>query len=125
MKKLQRIISAFALVASFVVVPVVSTLPVAALDPGNAIQNGVNNAGGTGSSNNNLGDRIQTVINVILFFLGAAAVIMIVIGGIRYVLSGGDSGSVKSAKDTILYAVIGLVVAILAYAIVNFVIKSF
>jgi multisubunit Na+/H+ antiporter MnhB subunit len=60
-----------------------------------------------------------------LFILGAIAVIMIVIGGIRYTTSNGDSGSIKSAKDTILYAVVGLVVAMLAYAIVNFVVQSF
>ncbi len=59
-----------------------------------------------------------------LFVLGAAAVIMIVIGGIRYTVSGGDSSAVKGAKDTILYAVIGVVVALLAYAIVNFVIMN-
>jgi multisubunit Na+/H+ antiporter MnhB subunit len=53
------------------------------------------------------------------------AVIMIVIGGIRYTTSNGDSSQVKSAKDTIMYAVIGLVVAILAYAIVNFILSAF
>ena len=49
---------------------------------------------------------------------------MLIWGGIRYVLSGGDSGAVSSAKKTILYAVVGLIVAILAYAIVNFVITT-
>ena len=50
---------------------------------------------------------------------------MIVIGGMRYVLSGGDSNQITAAKNTILYAIIGIVVAILAYAAVNFVIGSF
>lgn len=72
-----------------------------------------------------LGKMIQTVINILLYILGAVAVVMIVIGGIRYTTSNGDSGAIKSAKDTILYAVIGLVVAILAYSIVNFVISWF
>jgi hypothetical protein len=49
---------------------------------------------------------------------------MIIVGGIRYTTSNGDSGRIKAAKDTITYAVVGLVVAILAYAIVNFVIKN-
>ncbi len=64
------------------------------------------------------------VINTILFVLGAASVVMIVYGGIRYTLSGGDSSSVTAAKNTILYAVIGLVVAMLAFAISNFVVTA-
>lgn len=67
---------------------------------------------------------IQTIINIMLFLLGAIAVIMIVIGGLRYVTSGGDASSLKSARDTILYAVIGLVIAVLSYAIVNFVLGA-
>jgi hypothetical protein len=65
---------------------------------------------------------ITAVINTILLILGIIAVLMIIIGGIRYTISGGDSGAVQSAKNTILYAVIGLVIAMLAFAIVNFVI---
>ena len=45
----------------------------------------------------------------------------VIIGGIRYAVSGGDENGTRAAKDTILYAIIGLVVALLAYAIVNFV----
>lgn len=66
----------------------------------------------------------RTVINIMLTILGIVAVIMIVIGGMRYVLSGGDASAVTSAKNTILYSVIGLVVAVLAFAIVNFVITA-
>lgn len=65
---------------------------------------------------------ITAVINTILLVLGIIAVVIIVIGGIRYTLSGGDSSAVQSAKNTILYAVVGLVIAMLAFAIVNFVI---
>jgi len=72
------------------------------------------------------GDGIfKTVTNVLLFIIGAVAVIMLIIGGIRYTVSGGDSGAVTSAKNTILYAVVGIIVAILAFAIVNFVLGSF
>ena len=53
------------------------------------------------------------------------AVIKIVIGGIRYATSGGDSTQIQAAKNTILYAVVGLVVAIMAFAIVNFVLGAF
>lgn len=65
------------------------------------------------------------IINTIIFVIGAVAVVMIVIGGFRYVVSGGDSGNITSAKNTILYAVVGLVIAILSFAIVNFVINNF
>lgn len=67
----------------------------------------------------------RTVTNVLLFIIGAVSVIMLVIGGIRYTISGGDSNQVTAAKNTILYAIIGIVVAILAFAAVDFVIKSF
>ena len=66
-----------------------------------------------------------TVSNVMLFLVGAISVIMIIIGGLRYVISGGNSGNVTAAKNTILYAVVGLIISIMAYAIINFVISSF
>jgi len=72
-----------------------------------------------------LPDIIKKIVNLLLYVIGAVAVIMIVVGGIKYVVSNGDSSAVTSAKNTIFYAVIGIVVAILAYAIVNFVITSF
>lgn len=68
---------------------------------------------------------VQTIVNVLLFIIGAVSVVMIILGGIRYTISQGDSTAVANAKNTILYAVIGLVVAILAFAIVNFVIAQF
>jgi hypothetical protein len=68
---------------------------------------------------------IKTVINTLLYILGIIAVVMIVIGGIRYTTSNGNSSSIKEAKDTILYSVVGLVVALLAFAIVNYVVKQF
>lgn len=63
----------------------------------------------------------KSLINALLTILGAVAVISIVIGGLRYVTSDGDAGKIKSAKDVILYSVIGVIVAILSYAIVNFI----
>lgn len=70
------------------------------------------------------GGIFTTIINILLFIIGVIAVIMLIIGGIRYVVSGGDQAAVTAAKNTILYAVIGIIVAILAYAIVNFVITG-
>lgn len=62
--------------------------------------------------------RVWQVIGLVLGILGGIAIIMIVIGGIRYTLSGGDAGQTKSAKNTIMYSVIGLVVAMFASGIV-------
>jgi hypothetical protein len=67
---------------------------------------------------------IQSVANILIFLTGAVSVLMIIIGGLRYALSGGDQSSITSAKNTILYAIIGAIVAIAAYAIVNFVLVN-
>lgn len=67
---------------------------------------------------------LTRIINLLLTIIGIIAVIMIIVGGIRYSISGGDSGQVKSAKDTIIFAVVGLVVAIMSFAIVNFVLMK-
>ena len=66
----------------------------------------------------------RRVTNILLFLVGAISVIMLIIGGIRYVISGGDQNQVTSAKNTILYAIVGIVVAFLAYAAVNFVTQA-
>lgn len=64
----------------------------------------------------------KQIVNILLYIIGAIAVIMLIIGGIRYTISGGDSSAVTGAKNTILYAIIGIIVAMLAFVIVNFVI---
>ena len=66
----------------------------------------------------------KQVTNTILYIVGIIAVIMLIFGGIKYVISGGDAKKVTDAKNTVLYAIIGLVIAFLAYAIVNFVIMA-
>ena len=64
------------------------------------------------------------ITNTVLYAVGIISVIMLIYGGLRYVLSGGDSKKVTDAKNTILYAIIGLIISILAFAIVNFVINT-
>lgn len=66
---------------------------------------------------------LTKVAQFIVFLTGAVSVIMVIIGGLRYVLSGGDSNATKGAKDTVMYAVIGLVVAIFSQIIVTFVLS--
>ena len=64
------------------------------------------------------------ITNTILYIVGIISVIMLIWGGLRYILSGGDSKKVTDAKNTILYAIIGLIISILAFAIVNFVLNA-
>jgi len=67
------------------------------------------------------GGIVTTVINIMLFVIGILCVIMIIFGGIRYTTSTGDKTKVDAAKNTIIYAVVGLIVAIVAWALVNWV----
>ena len=73
---------------------------------------------------NDLNTMVQTIINAVIFVIGMVAVVMIILGGVNYATSQGDAGKVKKGKDTILYGIIGLVIAILAFAIVNFVLQA-
>ena len=68
--------------------------------------------------------QIESLLMTVYMVAGIVAVIIIVIGGIRYTSSNGDPGSVKAAKDTILYAVVGLVTVLMAAAITDFVINN-
>ena len=129
-KSLQSLllVPVFALGVS-AVVPVLQPAPVSAqCDTTGGLQNGVDCAATPEQENESLfsdGGVFETVVNTLLFIIGAVAVIMLVYGGFRYVTSAGDSSAVTSAKNTILYAVIGIVVALLAYAILDFVLAQF
>ena len=71
-----------------------------------------------------LNNMVKVIINTIIFVVGMVAVIMVILGGVSYATSQGDTTKVKKGKDTILYGIIGLVIAILAYAIVNFILAA-
>ncbi len=73
--------------------------------------------------NGSVNNIITTVINIFSLVVGVVSVIMIIIGGLRYITSGGDSGNVSGAKNTILYAIVGLVIVALAQVIVHFVLN--
>jgi hypothetical protein len=129
MKKISQIIlSGFMAISMMTVPTIVLSAPAQAETAQDAACRG---AGGTPSGGGCTGGQsgslsltatIRNIVNILLFVIGLVAVIMIIIGGLRYVLSGGDQSAVTGAKNTILYAVIGLIVALLAYAIVNFVV---
>lgn len=76
------------------------------------------------SDDTSLMNTVTNLIRVALSVLGLVAVAVVILGAVQFMTASGDPGKVKKAKDTILYGVIGLVVAILAYAIVNFIIVS-
>lgn len=99
-----------------------------ASDASENILGGVGNTEGTDASSTNnatLGDGIDTVTNLLLFTIGVIAVIAIIIGGIRYATANGDQSHVTQGKNIVLYAVVGLVIALIAYAITRFVIDAF
>lgn len=89
------------------------------------IQDGVDRVTTGNTAGTSLESIIRIVINTLLFLIGIVAVVMIIMGGFRYIVSNGDTGAMTAAKNTILYAVVGLVVAIAAFAIVNFVLDAF
>lgn len=66
-------------------------------------------------------NTVATVVNIFSFVVGVAAVVMVMFGGFRYITAGGDSGKINSAQQTIIYAIVGLVVVALAQIIVRFV----
>jgi heme/copper-type cytochrome/quinol oxidase subunit 2 len=94
-----------------------------------AVCQGVGYTGGTSdckedATHPNVASIIASVINILSIIVGVATVIMIIIGGFRYVVSGGDSNSISSAKNTILYAIVGLVIVVFAQGIVRFVLNK-
>lgn len=119
------LVAAFGLLTA-VLAPLAMTQPAAAQLEG-GIGGGASSARGSDQPERLDGNEgmFKRITDVMLFITGAVSVIMLIIGGIRYVVSNGDAGAVTSAKNTILYAIIGIIVTILAYAVVNFVIAQF
>lgn len=105
-----------------------SVLSTASL-PGSAsaqVSDGINTATTSemkGKSIDGKDGLIKTVVNVLLWAVGILSVIMIIFSGFRYITSAGDASKTKSAQSTLIYSVVGLIVAIMAYAIVNMVIN--
>lgn len=98
----------------------------AAMNYENPAQAGAEAARGNGMPAELIGATgvFTRITNTILFAVGTISVIMLIYGGLRYIISGGDSKKVTDAKNTIMYAIIGLIIVFLSYAIVNFVISA-
>lgn len=75
-------------------------------------------------NDDDLSTIISKILNAVFVLMGIIAVVMIILGGISYATSQGDPGKIKKGKETILYGIIGLVVSLLAFAIVNFVLGA-
>ena len=88
------------------------------------LSGGVSSSQGDDVPKDLAGDVFKNIVNILLFIIGAVSVIMLIYGGIRYTTSGGNANSVTAAKNTIMYSIVGLIIAILAFAVVNFVVKQ-
>jgi len=117
------------ILAGLLVVPTVAlaVAPAVSAEGNLTLNSGVDSAQGegVGQVSTDPESLVKKFVNIFLFAVGALSVIMLIWGGIRYTTSAGDSNKVQAAKNTVLYAIVGLVVAILAYAIVNMVIDKF
>ena len=125
MKKTIKLITVFLAVISFSLVFYGNHFALA--DTASTIKGGAcEAAGGTcpSDSSGTLSDTVATVINVLSAVVGVLAVIMIIVGGLRYITSAGNPEGAKTARNTILYAIIGLVIVALAQLIVHFVLNK-
>lgn len=138
-KKIKQIITT-ALLSVMLVAPIAMVPAIAHAQQSFELQNGLCSgsnanitadpasgqcAAETANANETVNNTIARGLNLFSAIVGIIAVVMIIVGGIQYITSGGDSGNVTKAKNTILYAVIGLVVVALAQIIVKFVLGRF
>lgn len=129
MKRLKLLIASIVATAALVVPTVAFTAPVYGQTEINQnLCDGINlGTGGSCPSETDeepIYDIINTIIDVFSIVVGAVSVIMVIIGGLRYITSAGDSSNVTAAKNTILYAIVGLVIVIFAQTIVKFVVSQ-
>ena len=78
----------------------------------------------TSEAGNSLTGYITNIANALIFLVGAVAVIMVILGALKFVVSMGDPKRVENARNTIMYAIVGVVIAICSFAIVNFVLNA-
>ena len=95
---------------------------------GTNIATGGGNASTDCTTNSNTGVSLSQlaarIVNILSIVVGVVAVIMIIVGGFRYITSGGESGNVSGAKNTLIYAIVGLVIVALAQFIVHYVLNT-
>lgn len=121
MKKSIKFIIAIVVAIATAVIPCAGHVMAAS-----SIQEGAEAARAEGMPAELIGDGgvINQFTNIVLYIVGFISVVMLIWGGIRYIISGGDSKKITDAKNTILYAILGLIIVFFAYAIVNFVLNA-
>ena len=127
MKRLKLFILSLVTVFSFgsaALVPAMASADSAAKDAACAAIGGCDQDTTTDGSKSKVTNVIQTFINILSWVVGVVSVIMIIIGGFKFITSGGDSAKVKSAREAVIYALVGLVIVALAQVIVAFVINN-
>ena len=120
MKKIVTITTAlaFVMVGGFLLSQAASAVGIydaCSTDPNNIV---------CANSSESVDPVITTVIRYLLIISGIVSVVMVIIGGLKYSTSNGDSAKLSSAKNTILYAIIGVIISALAYGIVDYVFRS-
>ena len=120
-QRFKVIIIVLLLFSAFVAIP---SSHVWAASPKEEACAGVSAAGGSCTDSGDVNRVINIVVNMLSAIVGIVAVIMVIIGGFKYVTSNGDSNSIQSAKNTIVYAIVGVIIAALAQVIVRFVLKK-
>ncbi len=127
LKRLKIGILALALSIS-AMLPVIAAIPVNAQVSNEAKQAACEGIGATGgncdnSSGASVSLLVGNVINILSWIVGIVAVFMLIIGGMKFILSSGDANGIQSARNTIIYALVGVVVAALAQVMVRFVLS--
>lgn len=130
-KSLGRKLVTLVTALSFMALPVAAPVAVYAQDVKQGLECGadfkLDTTGGcaaTSGGTAKIQNIVTDVVNIFSIIVGIVAVIMIIVGGFKYITSGGDSGNITSAKNTIVYAVIGLVIVALAQFFVQFVLNK-
>lgn len=136
---IQKIKSSIVALASLLMIGVPALAPVTAYavctNIGNKVAQGASQAaagdstsitceGDASTSTKGISDLAKKIVDIFSIIVGIVAVIMIIYGGFRYITSGGDSGSVGNAKNTLIYAIVGLIIVALAQVIVRFVLGA-
>lgn len=124
MKRIKYIVLTLIIAASFGLIATPATVGAADVFTG-ACSGSAANTVLCQNKSDDIQSPIKAIVNTLLYVLGAVSVVVIIIAGILYTTSSGDAAAVTKAKNTLLYAVVGLVVAVLAFAIVNYVLASF
>ena len=118
------------LISTLIALPVVAALglaisqPVSAIEIWNACDGQSDSAVCASSKTDSVSSTAKSLINLSLQAIGIVAVIMIIISGFKFITANGDMGKVTSARQTLLYSVIGIAVALLAWSIVNFIVDN-